>query len=181
MKKTIIIRFINKWDPCEPSEERSIRNLLKNHASHQKTFDHTVCTHACSAHLNSDSTLNFCWSSGGSRGKWVEVGFLKDAERGVEWSGRGQNSAVGCISVSRSDGWVVALFVLCCHTALAPAWALMRKGRTGVQEHAGPQTQVICHTTPLLRLHQGGTQRWRVRGTGGGCGLNPPWASTWVP
>lgn len=82
--------------------------------------------------------------------------------QGAEWSQRGRNSAVGCISVSRSDGWVVALFVLCCHTALAPAWALMRGGRTAGQEHGGPPTQVICHAAVLLK--QGDT--WRLGGWG---------------
>lgn len=31
-------------------------------------------------------------------------GLFEGRERGAEWSRRGRNSAVGCISVSRSDG-----------------------------------------------------------------------------
>lgn len=102
------------------------------------------------------------WSSAG-RCRWRQRGWrglFEGREQGAEWSRRGRNSAVGCISVSRSDGWVVALFVLCCHTALAPAWALMRGGRTAGQEHGGPPTQVICHAAVLLG--QGDT--WRQKG-----------------
>lgn len=95
------------------------------------------------------------------RCRWSRRGFfLKDASRVRSGAGKGRNSAVGCISVSRSDGWVAALFVLCCHTALAPAWALMRGGRTAGQEHDGPRTQVIRHAAVLLG--QGDT--WRQRG-----------------
>lgn len=103
-------------------------------------------------------------------------GGVEGQEQGVEWSRRGRNSAVGCISVSRSDGWVVALFVLCCHTALAPAWALMRGGRTG-QEHGGPPMQVICHAAVSLR--QGDT--WRQRGRGEAAKLTVGQAPTWTP
>lgn len=110
-------------------------------------------------------------AGGDSGGVCVCVGGgFEGRVQGAEWSRRGRNSAVGCISVSRSDGWVEALFVLCCHTALAPAWALMRGGRTAGQEHGGPPTQVICHTAVLLQ--QG--DAWRQRGEtwGGGAGLN---------
>lgn len=102
----------------------------------------------------------FGWAVQAGAGGDGGDGVFEGREQGAEWSRRGRNSAVGCISVSRSDGWVVALFVLCCHTALAPAWALMRGGRTAGQEHGGPPMPVICHAAVLLR--QGDT--WRQRG-----------------
>lgn len=54
--------------------------------------------------------------------------FFEGREQGAEWSRRGRNSAVGCISVSRSDGWVVALFVLCCHTAPRTSLGINERG-----------------------------------------------------
>ncbi len=177
----LVRRFAHKW----------VKSCKKQICLHkQKTIK--VVTKAGGSRLHYVSFCGFhCLSSASSSSeshheslveqrRQVQVeteemwGFFEGREQVAQWSRRGRNSAVGCISVSRSDGWVVALFVLCCHTALAPAWALMRGGRTAGQEHGGPPTQVICHEAVLLG--QGDT--WRQRGEERQRG----WPrSTWAP
>lgn len=98
-------------------------------------------------------------------------------EQGVEWSRRGRNSAVGCISVSRSDGWVVALFVLCCHTALAPAWALMRGGP---DRRAGTRRASGAGDLSRGRLAQA-RRHMKTEGRGEAAKLTAGQASTWAP
>lgn len=76
--------------------------------------------------------------------RWAFEGRVRRGKY-MEWSGWGQNTAVGCNSVSRSNGWALALFVLRCHMALTPAWALMRGGTDRRARTPGLQMQVICH------------------------------------
>lgn len=94
-----------------------------------------LCGSQCKAQPQetAKTTMKVWWNSTGRcRWKWRrwEGGgaFFEGREQGAEWSRRGRNSAVGCISVSRSDGWVVALFVLCCHTAPRTSLGINERG-----------------------------------------------------
>lgn len=148
---------VKSWNKSKEQRQETIRVVTK-----AVVAEHPPVWVQCGAQppATEKPPPKFGWGARAGAGGDGGDGVFEGRERGAEWSRRGRNSAVGCISVSRSDGWALALFVLCCHTALAPARALMRGGRTAGQEHAGPPMPVICHAAVLLR--RGDT--WRQRG-----------------
>lgn len=104
-------------------------------------------------------------------------GFFEGREQGAEWSRRGRNSAVGCISVSRSDGWVVALFVLCCHTAPRTSLGINERGP---DRRAGTRRASDAGDLSRSRLARA-RRHTKTEGRGEAAGLTEGLASTRAP